>query len=232
VVKLRLEKEAEDQGFEVRKPWLPVAMQVLTKDIAEGLVRSGLTGMRITQVYPNSSAEKAGLKVGDLIMGLDEETINASLPEDYEILPAMLRQYRIGSTVELAVLRGGEKLNIQVELERSPRSLNEMKKYIDNIFEFTVREVAFLDYAREGWEDSPGGVLVESVSEGGWASIAKLSVGDFILALDNEPVNDLVSFERAMKDIVEEQPRSVVFQVRRGIHTHYIELQPSWELDD
>jgi len=79
VVKVGI-KELEDPGLEVRKAWLPVETQVLTRDIARGLGQPDLTGFRVTRVYPGSTAEKAGLQVGDLILALDGEALTASAP--------------------------------------------------------------------------------------------------------------------------------------------------------
>ena len=56
-------KELEDPGLEAQKAWLPVATQAIPRDLAEQLGIPGQTGVRITQVYPDSTAEKAGLKV-------------------------------------------------------------------------------------------------------------------------------------------------------------------------
>lgn len=227
VVKVGI-KKLIDRGLEARKAWLPVATQVLTRDIIEGLGIGNRTGVRVTQVYPDSSAEKAGLKVGDLIVGLDGESIPVSEPEDFEVLPTMIRQYKLGSEVKLTILRGKKELDLKVKLMESPKLPREMKKYRDDNFEFTVRDLAFPDRVQEGWEEDQEGVLVEVVDEGGWAALAYLAVGDLILAVDGEPIPDVGLFGVIMKKVASEKPRSIVFQVRRGIHNLYIELEPSW----
>ncbi|UCD83812.1 MAG: PDZ domain-containing protein [Deltaproteobacteria bacterium] len=221
-------KKLIDRGLEARKAWLPVATQVLTRDILAGLSISNRSGVRITQVYHDSSAEKAGLKVGDLIVGLDGEIIPASEPEDFEVLPAMIRQYKIGSKVKLTVLRGNEEFEIKVKLAESPKLPREMEEYRDENFEFTVRDVVFFDRVREEWEEDLKGVLVEEVGEGGWAALAHLAVGDLILTVKGESVLDVASFGKIMKKVGNEKPKNVVFQVKRGIHNLFIELEPSW----
>lgn len=228
VVKLNTEKEIRQQGIEVQKAWIPVAMQAITKEIAKELGIAEITGMRITRVYPDRSAERAGLKVGDIIVELNGEPIYVLSPEDSETLPAMIRQYKIGSTVELTIVRDKERIKIQVTLEQSPPMPGEMKKYSDSNFEFTVRDITFIDRAQEGWRNDQKGVLVEAVNEGGWASIARLAVGDLIQAVDDKPISDVSSFEQRMKDIANRKPKGVLFQVRRGIHIFYVELEPAW----
>jgi serine protease Do len=188
----------------------------------------GRKGMRITMVYPHSSAEKSGLKTGDIIVALDGEPISAARPEDFEILPSLIRQYKIGSRAELTIVRDGKEMKVTVELEQSPRSPREMRKYSDEHFEFTVRDIAFFDRAREEWGDTQGGVLVEAVGEGGWAALAQLAVGDLITAVDGMPVHNVTLMEKMMKKIAGEKPRCIVLQIQRGIHNMYIELEPSW----
>lgn len=230
VVKVGIRKP-EQSGLEVRKAWVPVATQVLTRELAEALGMPDRTGVRVTQVYPGTEAEEAGLEVGDFIIELDGEPIPASYPEDYEVLPAMVRQYKIGSEAELTVLRDGEERKVTVKLPASPRLDREMKKYRDDSFEFTVRNVAFLDRAREKWASPTEGVLVQEVDEGGWAALGQLAVGDLVQEVDGRPVTDVDSMEKIMEEIAETKPEYVVIRVLRRIHTIYIELEPDWEND-
>src|SRR5438874_1088331 len=64
VVKLGTQ-ELKDPGLEATKAWLPVETQVMSRDIAAQLGQKELKGFYVTRVYPDSTAEKAGLKAGD-----------------------------------------------------------------------------------------------------------------------------------------------------------------------
>jgi len=221
--------EPADPGREVKKAWLPVETQVLTRDIAGLMDDTSLTGFRVTQVYENSTAEKAGLKVGDLVLAVDGEKLTASAPEHYEELPAMIRQYRPGTTADLTVLRDGERLTVPVELILAPMSSREMAKYQNEEFEFTVRDVAFFDRAAEQWPEDQQGVLVEQVKPGSWAALGRLEENDLVVAVDGERIVDVTAMEAAMKRVAEARQKAVVLAVRRGIHTFFIELEPKWE---
>ena len=221
--------ELHDPGLEVKKAWLPVDTQVITRDIAELLGDTGLTGFRITQVYDESTAEEAGLKVGDHITAVDGEKLTASAPEHYEELPTLIRSYRAGSEVEFSVLRDGEELKIVVELVRAPKLDREMRKYRDELFEYTARDITFFDKAKENWEQEDQGVLVSEVISGGWAALGMLYVGDLIKEISGESVDDIDSLRALMDRVAEEQPPSVVVKVVRGIYTVFVELEPKWE---
>jgi serine protease Do len=222
-------KELEDPGLEAQKAWLPVATQAIPRDLAEQLGIPGQTGVRITQVYPDSTAEKAGLKVGDLILALDGSPIEASQPGDEEVLDTMVRQYKIGTTATLTIRRGADKLSIPVELVRSPKLEREMKKYRDEDFEFTARDTTFIDKVQEQWSQEQPGVLVTEVKEGGWAALGRLGIGDLIVAVDGNPVTDAASLKQIMKRVAAEKRKTVVLRVIRGIHTVFLELETNWD---
>ncbi len=155
--------------------------------------------------------------------------MTASSPEHYEELPAYIRQYAIGDTVSLTVWRDGEERKTEVELARSPKLAREMKKYQDEIFEFTVRDITFFDRASEKWEDAQKGVLVEQVKPGGWAALGNLAVGDLIMSIDNNVVETVDDARDMMEILVENEAKAVVFKIQRGIRTLYLELEPKWD---
>lgn len=223
-------RELPNPGLEVKKAWLPIETQVLTSDIATALGMPDRKGFRVIQVYPESTAEKAGLKEGDIIYRIDEEPLTASEPEHYEELPAFIRNYRAGSTVTLDIARADGELSIDVELIRAPKSPREMNKYRDDNFEFTARNTAFIDEASGNW-DSENGVLVDEVKRGGWAAIGLLFTNDLIQEVNGQPIEDVEQLRESMDLVEQNQTESVQIKVMRGIYTVYIELEPEWESD-
>lgn len=228
VVRLEEERESQDQGIEARKAWLSAATQPLGKEAAAALGVAGGAGFRVTQVYAGRAAGKAGLRVGDVIVALDGEKVPPTSPDESDTLSAIIRQYRIGAVVTLTLQRGKEPEALQVTLEASPMPPAEMKRFRDGFLDFRVRDVAFIDRAQEGWDEKRPGVLVETVAEGGWAALAGLSVGDLVDTVDGEVVADVAAFEKAMMRVRQERRPRVVLRAVRGIHTVFIEIEPSW----
>ncbi len=214
----------QDPGMEARKAWVAVSVQALTREIAEQLGIPGKSGVRITGVMGGSAAA-AGLKVGDVITAIDGDPVQASQPSESDVFHTMIRQYKIGSTVTLNTLRGKEERAIKLTLDSSPRLAREMKKYEDPAFEFRVRDVAETDRRELGMSASEKGVLVEAVSEGGWAALAHLGDGDMILAIDGEPVADVAAVKAKMEKVAAAKPAAVVLHVRRGIRTFFVEME-------
>ncbi len=227
VVRVGLQ-DLKDPGLEVAKAWLPVETHVISREIAKQLGQAALKGFYVTRVYGGSTAEKAGLKLGDFITALDGEKLTASASEHEDELASLIRQYDIGKTVELTVVRDQQTLKVNVELARSPRLMREMRKYRNNEFEFTARDVSFFDAADEQWNNGQKGALVEEVKSGSWAELGSLSSGDLILEVNQKPVGDVESLRRVLEQIVKERPGVVVMKVLRGIHTAYLEIEPNW----
>lgn len=213
---------------EVTKAWLGVQTQVLTREIAEALGMGEATGVRITAVYPGGPGEAAGLKVGDFVVALDGQQIKASRPEHFDVFPAMIRQYDVGAQVKLTVIRDGAERELAATLGAAPKSPRELEAYRDDLFEFSVRDISVDDRVEKQLSPDQQGALVVGVSEGGWAALARLAVGDLILAVDGHPTPNRRSLEEQMQRVEREKPDAVVLQVRRGIYGVFVELRPKW----
>jgi serine protease Do len=222
-------QELKDPGLEVTKAWLPVETHAISREIAQQIGQPALKGFYLTRVYPDSTAERAGLKAGDFIVAVDGEKLTATGPEYEDELSTLIRQYDVGKTVELTVLRDKAEQKISVELARSPRQRREMKKYRNDDFEFTVRDVSFFDAAEEQWRNDQRGALVEEVKSGSWAELGALSAGDLILEVDGQTVDNVDALRREMERVASGKKAVVRMKVLRGIHTAYLEIEPNWK---
>jgi serine protease Do len=215
----------QDPGLEARKAWVPITVQVLTRDLAEKLGLGERMGVRVTRVLDPS----AGLQVGDVITAIDGDEIQASQSSDTDVFAAMIRQYKVGSSVKLSVVRGRDPRDVTVRLGTSPRLAREMKKYEDPNFEFRVRDIAPGDRNETGLAEGQPGVLVEAVREGGWAALGHLADGDVVLAIDDAAAADVATVQAKMEAVAKAKPSSVVLKVKRGIRTFFVELETGWK---
>jgi len=222
------EKRPGRWGGELPKAWLGAQSQVLTPELARALGREGQKGFRITEVYPWTEAEKAGLEVGDLVIGIDEERFEASRVQDNDDLRRAVEEREIGGKAELVVLRDGAERRLPLQLEARPAESGDTRRYRQEEFEFTVREVTFLDRVEQRWPRDADGALVFEVTSGGWAHMAGLRLGDLIVSIDGQEVKDVAGFEARVRQIVEERPAVVRVFVRRGASTHFVFLEPEW----
>jgi len=229
VVKIGPEAE-ENRPVQAWKPWVGISTQVLTRELSEALELPGMTkGIRVVQVYPDTPAKKAGIRSGDLLLRLDGQIINAYRTEDAEIFGNMIKEYKTDATVRFNGLRNKKVLDLNVTLEKRPAPPNELPEYKEEIFEFTVRELSFGDRVNIRLEDDHPGLLIHNVEPAGWASLAGLRQGDLLLSIDGAEQNEVSKFEKNMNGLIKQKPKRIIFFVRRGIHTLFLELEPDWD---
>jgi len=212
------------------KAWMGAATQVITDELATALAIPGKKGVRVTALAPDSPAAKAGLKEGDLLLKLDGRVINARRPEDAEILPELILAYPVGTTVEFEGQRDGQAQKWPVALAARPIDDSELTEHKDELFEFTARQLssAQRDDAKERQGEDPVGVSVLKVEPSGWAALGGLAPDDIILNIDGQPTNDIESLKAKLATLTEAKPRSVVFGIRRGPRTQFLEIEPRW----
>ncbi len=227
VVKIGPEREADKPGL-AKKAWIGIDTQVISADLAAALGIAGSKGVRVTQVHPGTSAEKVGLKTGDLLLKLDGAVIPTSRPEESDVFPSLIRQYKIGSEVVLAVRREAEDLEIKVALDASPEGTSELDSHECKTLEFNSRDLGQVDRVSEKLAADFKGVLITAVTPAGWAALGGLSAGDILISLDGKAVDSVATMKPILAELEKNQRGSVVLFVRRGISTRYIELEPSW----
>jgi serine protease Do len=227
VVKIGPEREVDKPGL-VRKAWIGIDTQVISSDLAGALGISGSKGVRITQVHPGTSADQAGLKTGDLLLKLDGTVIPTSRPEEADVFPSLIRQYKIGTEAMLSVRRGAENLEVKVVLDASPEGTSELDSHECETLEFNSRDLGQADRVSEKLPDDLKGVLITAVTPAGWAALGGLSAGDILVSLDGKPVESIAVMKPILAELEKNQRSPLVLFVRRGITTRYIELEPSW----
>jgi S1-C subfamily serine protease len=210
---------------DARKSWVPVDVQVLTPPLAERLGLRGRTGVRVTRVIDS----KTPLQVGDVILAINRDPVRATALTDDDIFGAAIRAIPLGSTANLTVFREGREQVIAVTLSQTPSQPREMKSYEDPVFEFRARDVAEVDQQDPRLRSALGSVLVDSVAVRGWAALGNLNGGDLILSIDGRRVQNIDDLKLRMEEIGRRQPESVVFEIKRGIRTMFIEIEPAWK---
>ena len=91
---------------------LGVAVQTITPDMAESLGLKEARGVIVSSVAPDSAAEKAGLKRGDVISSLNGQPVR-----DMNTLRNRVADAGPGSVADLKVLRDGAEKEVKVTLE-------------------------------------------------------------------------------------------------------------------
>jgi serine protease Do len=226
VVELRL-TSPKNITPQARRAWLGISSQPLTPKLAAQLGVKADGGARVTRVHPGTKAEAAGLKVGDVILAVDGQNVEARRQEDSDVLARMIRQYRAGTEAKLSIWRDtgeNKKTDLSVVLEAQPTPAAELPDWEDIKLEYEVRDVAFDDRVRLQLPTNLSGVLVSSVVSAGWSYLAGLRSDDLIMEIDGTKVATVAELQRARNAVVSSGKGFLVMLVYRRGETGFIEI--------
>ncbi|MDJ0975349.1 MAG: PDZ domain-containing protein [Planctomycetota bacterium] len=229
---LDMSKKPRRRGSaELAKAWLGVQTQVLTTKVAKAVGLEGQKGFRVTWVLPGTEAEKAGLKSGDVITALNGDELKASEPQDARMLRERIEDLDIGGDAKLSVLRDGKSMDLAVTLEETPSTAADAKKATDELLEYSVREMTYMDKVNRELAMEYEGIVVSDVTLGGWANVAGLRGGDVLLRIQDKEVKSVRAFKKLVKQLASEQPKRIRLFVMRGRSTAFVFVQPDWPRD-
>jgi serine protease Do len=198
----------------VVRGWLGVVIQEITPEIAETIgVKEGIL---VSQIAPGSPAEKAGLKVGDIIVAIDGEKVREVRELQFRIMKTPP-----GTEVTLTILRGGKEQTIKAKVGEMPEevSFGQPKEQVGELG-LSLRDLSPEEVRRFGVK----GVFVDGVAPGSLAQRSGLRRGDIILAVNNEPVESLSQFNEKIEKAKSEQRTRVLLLIRRGGNNLYVVL--------
>ena len=183
--------EVADQlkaGGKVSRGYLGVVVQDIDRNLAEAFGLPKPAGALVAKAIPETPAEKAGLKEGDVITAFDGHDIGLSSE-----LPQMIGRAKVGKKTPLTVLRDGKVQTLTFEVASLPTdeetassgSEPDISSLQINIRSLTEQEKAQLKL--------DGGVAVIQVADG-VAADAGVRPGDIIQKLNGQSVKDSKEF--------------------------------------
>jgi S1-C subfamily serine protease len=214
---------------EVRRSWLGITLQALDRDKAEYWGLGNATGIIVNSVVAGSPAEQAGLKRGDIVLGMNGEPVPVSQEEHVPIFVEQIGSRPVGSDLKLDVWRDGKRLTTDVQVVAAPKSRMDAESYTSAEFELTARELVFQDYRAFDLKPEFRGVLVIKVEEGGWSGVGGLEAGDLIQRVDDHVIEAPADLKQVLDMATTNRQRKLVFFVQRQGRTQFITVQPRWE---
>lgn len=187
---------------EVRRGVLGVRGNDLTPEIAKALDLDVSQGAFVAEVLPDGAAAEAGLKSGDVIVGVNGEKIRT-----FADLSARVNTIGPGKEVTITVLRDGDEREYTVTL--SPDD--------------TVVEAETLHPALQGvtLETTDSGILISDVEEGSIAARYGLRDDDVIIGVNRQRVTTVTE----LKQVLENTEGVIALNIRRGNSSLYLVLR-------
>ena len=205
----------------VVRSWIGVQCQAL-QDF-EGWFGTGRDeGVLIASIDPRSPADEVGLKAGDIILRIDDNSVSARFEEQLPDFYKLIADYPVGAELDLLVRRGENEMKVTVATHELGEILGEDFECKD--WGFTVKEIT-KQMAVENKLDDIRGVFVAGVKRVGPAGDGRLRRGDIIRQVNEQPVDTFDEFFDRYTELTETKEDKVLLTVKRSGNTKYILLK-------
>ena len=171
----------------VTRGWMGVGIQDLTADLAQYYGLKDQKGVLVTQVFPGDPADRAGLKVKDVITSVGGKPV-ASGRE----LSAAVASMPVGKDVPVKILRDGKEQNLTVQISerKDPEEQAARGGQTPEGDELGIRAADLNPESarRFGLDESERGVVIAAVRPGSKADQGGLQQGDVVKEVNRAPI--------------------------------------------
>ena len=202
--------QLKDTG-EVSRGWLGVGIQNLTPELSEYYGIDRKEGVLVTQVYEGDPADEAGIREGDIIVGIDGREIKTSRE-----LSRFVAEAGVGSKLKIGLIRDGREKTVRVKLAKRPDqepNVARSESRSDGLG-VRVREIDPQIAEQLGVSPDQRGVVIVQVDPESNIAQAGVRRGDIIIEINRESVEDLKDYNALIKDI--DEGDTVQMLLRRG----------------
>lgn len=195
-VALEVAEQLKNQG-KVSRGWLGVVIQDVDRDLAESFGLDQAQGALIAQIDKEGPAARAGLKVGDIILAVNNQQVDSS-----SSLPQLIGRIKPRAKANLLILREGKNLSLRVTLGERPSDedlqlgSSSSSSQPESLLGMTVDNLTSSQMQQLSLSQ---GVLVTGVNNQGPAAAAGLARGDVLLSIDNQEISNLSQFNSLVK---------------------------------
>jgi serine protease Do len=204
----------------ITRGWLGIAIQEITKELAESFGMKNTNGALVASVEKNGPADKGGLEAGDVITKFDGKTIISSTD-----LPRAVGATKPGKIIVVEVLRKGsiKTLNMGVgempsETVEAAQNSKPVPKAEVNKIGLTLKELTPQQKKRLNGKN--GLLVVESLGAAAQAGIRR---GDVVLGINNSEAQSVDWFNKQINAIA--AGKTIAILVFRGENTLYVPIK-------
>lgn len=190
---------------EIRRGVLGVSGRSVDSEIAKAMELQTNQGGFVEQVVPNSAAEKAGIKAGDVIT-----KVNGKSVKSFSELRGKIGSIGAGKKVDITIIREGKEKAFTIELQKPETA---------EVAAASIHEM--LDGAKLVNSPNSKGIEVESISDDSPAKMIGLNEGDLIIGVNKTRTKNLAELRNIFKD----QQGIFALNIIRGNSSLYLMLR-------
>ncbi|HXW72257.1 MAG TPA: Do family serine endopeptidase [Methylocella sp.] len=202
----------------VARGWIGVQIQPVTPEIAESLGLKSNKGALVAEAQPDAPASSAGIKSGDVILGIDGERIDG--PRDLAKKVAALGP---GKKADLIYWHEGSEKTTTVKLGSLPDDKEARAHPAQNEGSFGGLGMT-LAPASSVQGAGKTGVVIADIDPDGVAAQKGLQVGDVILEAGGHPVNQPADVKSALAEAKKDNRKAVLLRVKNSEGTHFVAI--------
>ena len=215
----------------VIRGYLGVAIQSVTKEMAEQFKLDSVRGALVTDVTPGSPAEKAGIIRGDVIRKVNDYEVR-----DTVSLVSRIAEADVGSSLRIDLVRDGQAKSVTAQVAEQPADLvarlnrNESDPGQSGDSQqglFAGIQVQNLTQKLRSEANVPStvnGVIVNGVDPSSPAA-QQIRPGDVIEQINRQPVPDVNEFQRVVSQLDQDKP--VMVLIARDRQRSFIVIRPN-----
>ena len=203
------------QYGEVVLSWTGLLLQPIDPDLASYLRLHGETGLLVKAVEADSPASRTGIKPEDVLVTIEKRPLRSL--EDYQ---QVLRDYPVGTTIQLTLQRRQKNMTLTLKTEAYPE-----ERALDLAYTHLGIRVEPLSPAnRKAFNIAvKKGVVIKEVMPRAQLATIGVQAGDVIRQMDDLGIENLEDFKKAM--VKSRHKKTVVLLVQRGEQGYYISVK-------
>lgn len=208
---------------EVKRGWLGVQIQPVSKDIAESLGLADAKGALVAEPQAGSPGEKAGIKQGDVITAVNGDPV-----KDPRDLAKRIAGFAPGTQVDVSLWRDGASKSVKVDLGNLPAakdmaSNDSDQSQSDNAGPATEKALANLGITVKPSEDGKG-LEITNVDQNSDAADKGLKVGQTITSVNNQDVAKADDVTKIIDQAKKSGRTRALFQIQTDNGSRFVAL--------
>jgi serine protease Do len=209
----------------VSRGYLGIYFQEIDKNTADALNLPELKGVLVSKVQPDTPADKADIKAGDVIIRFNGEKV-----EDGPKFRMMVAAAGPGREISLQILRDGKEISKKLSLadrDKFIASAKEEEPKEEKTENWLGLEVTTLTNAladQFNVEFQPG-VIVLKVEQGSPSEQSGFSGGDIIVKISDKEIKNIDDYQKAAKSL-KDREKAILFLISRNGEPLFIAVKP------